>query len=151
MKFSGTISVPAQREQVFDRLNDPQFFASCIEGVEDMKELDPTHFTAILETRIAYIKFRFNVAVELTGVDRPNRLTAKAEGVPLGIVGRMTAQSGAILLEAETGTDVAYEIDVALAGKLGSFGQPVLRSKAKEMEKQFSKNLLAAFASESVT
>ena len=33
---------------------------------------------------------------------------------------------------------MSYEIDAALTGKLGSLGQPVLRSKAKEMERQFA-------------
>jgi len=33
-----------------------------------------------------------------------------------------------------------------LAGKLGSIGQPVLRSKAKDMEKIFATRLRAAFA-----
>jgi len=35
-----------------------------------------------------------------------------------------------------------------LTGKLGSMGQPVLKAKAKEMEKQFSARLAAAFAGE---
>ena len=145
MKFKGIIAIPAPAEAVFDKLNDPQFFASCIEGVSDLQEIDPTHFTATLETRIAYIKFRFNIAVEIVGLDRPSSITAKAEGVPLGVVGRMTAQSVARLRKTEAGTEVSYEIDVALAGKLGSLGQPVLRSKAKEMERQLTKNLLVAF------
>jgi carbon monoxide dehydrogenase subunit G len=42
-------------------------------------------------------------------------------------------------------TKIHYEIETALTGKLGSIGQPVLKAKAKEMEKQFAKNLGAAF------
>jgi uncharacterized protein len=41
---------------------------------------------------------------------------------------------------------VSYEIDAALTGKLGSLGQPVLRAKAKEMERQFAQRMHAAFA-----
>ncbi|MEA2989019.1 MAG: uncharacterized protein QOG83_1730, partial [Alphaproteobacteria bacterium] len=43
-------------------------------------------------------------------------------------------------------TKIAYEVDAALTGKLGSLGQPVLRSKAREMEKLFAARLQAAFA-----
>jgi hypothetical protein len=32
-----------------------------------------------------------------------------------------------------------------LTGKLGSFGQPVLRAKAKEMERQFAARLACRF------
>jgi carbon monoxide dehydrogenase subunit G len=41
---------------------------------------------------------------------------------------------------------VTYSVESTLAGKLGSIGQPVLRSKAKDMEKQFAARLRAAFA-----
>jgi hypothetical protein len=41
---------------------------------------------------------------------------------------------------------VSYEVDAALTGKLGSLGQPVLRAKAKEMERQFALRLRTAFA-----
>lgn len=56
MKFAGEFTVPARREIVYDRLNDAQFFASCVEGVRDLVALDDGRYTAILETRIAYIR-----------------------------------------------------------------------------------------------
>ena len=149
MKFQGEIKVPAPREAVFDKINDPVFFASCIEGVQDMKEIDPRHFTATLETRIAYIKFRFAVSVEITEVDRPNRVVARAEGTPLGMVGRLSSTSIATLTSDGDGTIVSYEIDAALTGKLGSVGQPVMKSKAKEMERQFAKAITDSFAGSS--
>jgi carbon monoxide dehydrogenase subunit G len=146
MKFTGEIRVAAPKPAVFAKLKDARFFASCVEGVGDLHEIDETHYTATLETRIAYIKFKFAVAVELTKIDAPNEVVAKAEGTPMGLVGRLTATSGAVLHDEGGETVVTYEIDVALAGKLGSLGQSVLKSKAREMEKQFAGNLLAAFA-----
>lgn len=84
MKFQGEIQVAAPREAVFDKINDPIFFASCIEGVRDMTEIDPDHYKATLETRIAYIKFKFAVTVDVVDRDRPNRVVARAEGTPMG-------------------------------------------------------------------
>ncbi len=146
MKFSGEFSVPAPREIVFARLNDARFFASCLEGVSDLAEVDATPYTAMLETRIAYIKFKFAISIELAEVAAPSKIVAKAEGAPVGVVGRLTSTATANLAETDGATTVSYEIDVALAGKLGSIGQPVLRSKAKEMERSFVKNLHAAFS-----
>jgi len=145
MKLSGEFAVPARREVVFERLTDAPFFASCIEGTSDLVEVDPTHYTATLETRIAYIKFRFAVAIEMVERTAPERVVAKAEGRPLGIVGRLTATASANLLDAGDQTRVVYDIDVALAGKLGSIGQPVLKAKAKSMETAFVKRLNDAF------
>ena len=62
------------------------------------------------------------------------------------MVGRLTAKSITRLEEAGNETKVTYSVESTLAGKLGSIGQPVLRSKAKDMEKIFATRLRAAFA-----
>lgn len=147
MKLTGEFVIQADRPTVFEKLNDPYFFASCLDGVQELQEVDPTHYTAVLETKIAYMKFKFAVEVEIEGVEPPTRVVAKGEGKPMGVVGRLTSTAVANLEETEEGhTHVTYEIQVSLAGKLGSIGQPVLKSKAKEMEKTFVKNVNAAFA-----
>src|SRR5690242_9025905 len=146
MKVTGEFIVQAPREIVFNALRDARFFASCVEGVHDLNEIDPTHYSATFETRIAYMKFKFNVTVELLRVDPPSEIEAKVEGVPSGVVGRLTARSVLQVLEEGNDTKVRYETESTLAGKLGSIGQPVLRSKAKDMEKQFAKRLQAHFS-----
>lgn len=145
MKISGEITLPAPRQAVFDRLKDAPFFASCVDGVKDLEEIDATHYRAMLETSVAYMKFRFKVSVEVTRMSPPDLIEAKIEGTPLGIVGRMTAASVTRLAEQDGGTRVSYEINATLTGKLGSIGQPVLKAKAKEMEKQFAARLKARF------
>ncbi len=146
MKFSGEIAVDAKRDAVFEKLRDIHFFSSCIDGVRDLEPLDEKRFDAVLETKVAYMTFKFKVTVELTDVRAPELIAAKIEGAPMGLVGRLTATSATRLIEAGDQTTILYEIDTALTGKLGSIGQPVLKSKAKDMEKQFAKNLRAAFA-----
>lgn len=146
MNISGQIIVPAPRDAVFDKLKDAPFFASCVEGVKDLKEIDATHYDAVLETKVAYMKFSFKVTVELTKMSAPDTIEAKIEGTPLGVVGRLTATSRTHLTEADGQTVIAYSIDSTLAGKLGSIGQPVLKAKAKDMEKKFTERLRAVFA-----
>jgi|SRR5689334_4721212 carbon monoxide dehydrogenase subunit G len=146
MNISGQITVPAPRDAVFDKLKDAPFFASCVEGVKDLKEIDATHYDAVLETKVAYMKFSFKVTVELTKMSAPDTIEAKIEGTPLGVVGRLTATSRTHLTEADGQTVIAYSIDSTLAGKLGSIGQPVLKAKAKDMEKKFTERLRAVFA-----
>ena len=145
MKFTGKIDVPAPPQAVFEKLRDAHFFASCVDGVLDLVEIDDRHYTATLETRVAYIKFKFAVTVEIVELDEPVRVVARVEGTPVGMVGRLTATSAANLEEQDGGTAVNYELDVALTGKLGSLGQPVLKSKAKEMERQFASRIQAKF------
>ncbi len=146
MKFAGDILIDAPRDAVYAKVRDARFFASCVEGVQELNEIDPDHYTAVLETKVAYLKFKFNVAVEVVRADAPREIEARIEGTPLGIVGRLTASSLTRLADENGGTKVSYEIEAALTGKLGSLGQPVLRAKAKEMERLFAERMRAAFA-----
>ena len=146
MNLSGEIIVPAPRETVFAALQNAPFFASCVEGVRDLTEIDATHYDAVIETKVAYMKFKFKVSVEVTRITPPDLIEAKVEGTPLGVVGRFTATSVTRLTEENGQTKVSYTMESTLTGKLGSIGQPVLKSKAKDMEKKFAENIRAAFA-----
>src|SRR5437588_11407453 len=150
MKFTGEIVVEAARDAVFAKIRDARFFASCIQGVQEFTEIDADHYTAVLETKVAYLKFKFNVAVAVVRAEPPDEIEAKMEGTPLGIVGRLTANSLTRLTVKDGATNVRYEVAAALTGKLGSPGQPVLRAKAKEMERHFAERMRAAFAREKI-
>ncbi len=146
MIVTGELTLPAPRETVFRVLQNAPFFASCVEGVHDLKEIDATHYDAVLDTKVAYMKFSFKVSVEVTKLTPPERIEARIEGTPLGIVGRFTAVSTTDLIDAGNETLVKYAIDANITGKLGSMGQPVLKSKAKDMEQKFAEKMRAAFA-----
>ncbi len=148
MKFSGELTVKAPRERVYKAVRDARFFASCVEGVQDLQETAPDTYSAVFATKVAYMNFKFKVTVEVVSAEEPRQIVAKVEGTPLGIVGRLTATSRTRLTELGDETKIDYEVDAALTGKLGSLGQPVLRSKAKEMERQFAARLAAAFATQ---
>jgi carbon monoxide dehydrogenase subunit G len=146
MNVSGEFTVNAPRETVFASLRDARSFVRFVDGVRDLKEIDPTHYEATFETKVAYMKFKFAVTVEITRVEEPSAIEARIEGTPLGVVGRLTAKSVTRLEDAGNETKVSYSVESTLAGKLGSIGAPVLRAKAKDMEKEFAKRLSAAFA-----
>ena len=145
MKFSGELTVKAPRAEVYKAVRDARFFASCVEGVSDLIETAPDRYAATFETKVAYMRFKFKVSVEVVRAEEPREIEAKVEGTPLGIVGRLTATAVTRLTEAGDETRIGYDVEAALTGKLGSLGQPVLRSKAKEMERQFASRLAASF------
>lgn len=146
MNITGEIVIAAPREAVFDRIRDPNVFASFIPGVSGLSEIGPDHYSAVFETSVAYMRFKFDVVVEITRAERPNLIEARISGRPLAIVGQLSATSTTTLVEAGPTTTIRYAVEAALSGKLGSIGQPVLRAKARDMELQFSKNLQSQFA-----
>ena len=146
MEFKGEITVAAPRADVYARIRDAEFFVSCIEGVRDLEVVDDTHYTAVMESKVAYIKVSFDVSVEVLRDDAPNLIEAKIEGRPIRLAGRLAATSLTRLAEEDGGTKISYETELSLTGKLGSLGRPALTAKAKEMEKLFADRLAAAFS-----
>ncbi len=146
MKVEGEISVAAPRERVFERLSESEFFASCIDGVSELTRNGGDLYSARFTTRIAFMRFTFKVQVKMTRRDPPSDIEAKVDGNAVGVIGRLAASARTTLSEQDGGTLIRYAVDAALTGKLGSIGEPVLRSKAKEMEKQFAERLRAVFA-----
>src|SRR4029079_3513285 len=104
MNVSGAFTVNAPRNVVFKTLRDPSSFVRFVDGVSDLKEVDPTHYTAMFETKVAYLKFKFNVTVEVRRADAASEIGAKIEGNPLGVVVRLTAKSITRLEDAGTET-----------------------------------------------
>jgi len=79
MNVSGEFTVNAPRDVVFRTLRDPTSFVRFVDGVSELKELDPTHYEANFETKVAYLKFKFNVTVEVTRMEEPSAIEAKIE------------------------------------------------------------------------
>jgi carbon monoxide dehydrogenase subunit G len=75
MKFTGELSVKAPRAAVYDKLRDARFFASCVDGVRDLAEIGPDRYSAVFETKVAYMKFSFKVTV-----DHPRRSAQRDRG-----------------------------------------------------------------------
>lgn len=146
MKITGEFSVEAPRAAVFDTLRDARRFASYLDGVSALEQIAEDRYDAVLETKIGFMTFRFDISVEMVRVAPPDAIEAKIEGTPRGMVGRLTAASIAQLVEEGNATRIRYEFDTTLTGRLGSLGQPVVKAKAREMEKQFITRLRAAFA-----
>ncbi|WP_288940840.1 SRPBCC domain-containing protein [uncultured Roseovarius sp.] len=150
MKFTGEFTVPAGREVVFARLQDHALLAECVDGVQEVEPLDERNYKVKLQTRLAYIRIGFTLDVSITEIEAPAFMKITATGKPLGMVGRLSGDATLTLteLEAEGQTLVSYVLDLAVAGKLGSIGQPVFKSKAKEMESSFVEKFNASLESE---
>ena len=120
MNVSGEFTVNAPRDAVYKALRDASSFVRFVDGVQDLRQIDPTHYEAVFETKVAYLRFKFNVTVEVTRTEEPSEIEAKIEGTPLGMVGRLTAKSITRLEDAGSETKVNYSVESTLADPAGS-------------------------------
>lgn len=147
MQISDSFVVDAPREEVWRFLNDAQSLARCLPGCEDVQAIDDANYQAKIKVQLAFISMAFDVTVRITNMDPPNSLSAEISGKPSNLAGRLKVESRLFLEEAgDQSTRVRYEMDMSMTGRLGSIGQPVFRSKAKEMGSEFAGNVQAALS-----
>jgi len=143
MTMNGEVQLPAPRETVWAKLNDPDVLRTCIPGCESLEKLSDVEFQAIAVTKVGPVKARFKGKVKLSDLDPPNgyRISGEGDG---GVAG--FAKGGAIvaLRVVEGGTLLSYNVEAQIGGKLAQIGQRLVNGVAKKLADQFFEKFGAA-------
>jgi carbon monoxide dehydrogenase subunit G len=144
VKIEGTFKVAAPRSEVWRQITHPGLMASCIPGCESIETLSPTRYGARMAVGIGPIKATFNLVVEVTKEEPPERVYCTTRGEEGSRASMVSAESMVALtaLDAAT-TQVDYSSEVSMSGRLGKFGLGVMKKKAAAMGDEF----VAAFRS----
>jgi carbon monoxide dehydrogenase subunit G len=135
VKLSGTATLSAKREQVWELLNDPNRLAKCLPGAERLEPEGPDRYRVAMKFGLAAFSGNFQGSVELSDKQPPESLKMRVEG--RGAPGFMKGQ-GAISLRAKGAeTEVKYEGEAQVGGVMASVGQRMIEAAAKKMLAQF--------------
>ena len=80
MEMNGERRIPAPRQLVWERLNDPEILKQCIPGCETIEKVSDTEFTAKVTAKVGPVKASFSGKVTLTDLDPPAGYTITGEG-----------------------------------------------------------------------
>ena len=142
MIMTGEVQLPAAREVVFAKLNDPEILKACIPGCETLNMTSPTEFQAVAISKIGPVKARFEGSVHLTDLDPPNGYKISGEGDG-GVAGFAKGGASVTLTEKDGGTLLTYNVEAQIGGKLAQLGQRLVNGAAKKMADNFFKNFAA--------
>jgi carbon monoxide dehydrogenase subunit G len=148
--FSQECVVPVERERLWSFLMDVPRVARCVPGVEHVEALDDHSYTGRLGVRIGPIRLSLDGTVAVEEQDPAAwraRMRADAHDRRLG--GGIRARLSLTLTPADDGTRLHIETDLAVLGKIGEFGQPVIKKKADALLEDFARNLKSALAATS--
>jgi uncharacterized protein len=141
MRIGSTLTIPADPGRVFERFLDPETMRACIPGCMELERLDDKHYRGLLVNEIAHVRFSAAFAAEITEIDSPRLVRAVLTGEDRKLASSLrvnaTLQVEPEDLEAAE-SKVSYEMDIALWGKLGRLGEPIVRRRSVEVERQFS-------------
>ncbi|MEM7016052.1 MAG: carbon monoxide dehydrogenase subunit G [Pseudomonadota bacterium] len=139
MDMKGEYRIPAPRMQVWEALNDPEVLKRCIPGCEEMEKKSDTEMSTTLSAKVGPVKARFQGTIELSNVDPGNSYTMVGEGKG-GVAGFAKATVNVNLSDVESDTQLAYDVDATVGGKLAQVGARLIDGTAKKMADEFFSN-----------
>jgi len=136
MTMTGEVQLPASREVVWAKLNDPEVLKSCIPGCEELNVIGENQFEAVAKMKVGPVSARFKGKVTLTDLDPPNgyKITGEGEG---GVAGFAKGGASVALAEKDGGTLLSYNVEAQIGGKLAQLGQRLINGSAKKLADEF--------------
>jgi carbon monoxide dehydrogenase subunit G len=143
MKFNQRAVIPVGRELLWDFLMDVPKVAQSLPGVESVSQLDETTYQGTLKVRVGPISLNLQGKIILEERDRERwRAALRAEANDRRAAGAVKGKTIMELKEiSPKETELLVETDVNILGKIGEFGQPIIRKKADQMLQQFIENI----------
>jgi carbon monoxide dehydrogenase subunit G len=137
------VTIPAPPEKVWDFMMDVPAVSTCVPGVEEVTQVSVDVYKGILGVKVGPVGVRLEGQVTLVEQDRENwQARMDVEATDRRIRGAVNAKAWMKLTPREDGqTDVAIHTDASIFGKLGQFGQAVLRKKADQIMAEFAANM----------
>jgi carbon monoxide dehydrogenase subunit G len=142
MLIEGKFTLKAAVQNLWNFLLEPGTLASCIPGAEKVEAIDDKTYECIVKQSVGPISARFKFTVVLTELDPPKYVKAVGRGEAIGKMGTFTCDVIVNLAEIQEGeVEVSYQTNVNIVGRLATFGERIMRAKAKSVGEQFTKNL----------
>ena len=143
MKFSQSAQIPVAREPLWEFLMDVPKVAQSLPGVESVSKLDDTTYDGALKVRVGPIALNLLGKIIVEERDKENwRATLRAEANDRRAAGAIKGKTTMMLKALDSNqTELVVETDVNILGKIGEFGQPIIRKKADSMLKEFVENI----------
>lgn len=143
MRFENQARVQAGLETLWDFMMDIAKVSTCIPGVDQVRAVDPDRYVGMMRVRVGPVALRFEGEMTITERDRSNwRAAMTAGGADRQTAGAVRATMAMELRQVSaTETDLVVVTDASVFGKLGEFGQPVMRKKADTIMKEFALNV----------
>lgn len=143
MELSGSRIIAAPRDVVWAHLNNAETLKACIPGCEDLTGSPEDGFEAVVKQKVGPVKATFKGAVTLSDVTPPESYRISGEGKG-GVAGFAKGAANVRLIEVAEGTELAYEVDAKVGGKLAQLGSRIVGGFARKMADAFFENFQAA-------
>lgn len=139
MLIEETFAVNAPIQKLWDSLLDPEIVSPCIPGCEKVESLNDKEYDTIIKAKVGFIAVRFKIRTVIEEIVPLRLIRTVGEGHELRKLGHFKQKTRINFNEiSENETEISYQSDVSIVGKLATFGDRILKAKAKEVGKEFA-------------
>ncbi len=128
-------------QEVWTLLQDIPRVSECLPGVEALEEADPDVYRGRLKVKIGPLAAGFGGQVTIVEREPRRLIVAQIEAEDRSSASFVRATFTSRLTSVEAGTQIEYEMDMALRGRLAQFGSAVVGATAKKLTSQFARCL----------
>ncbi len=148
MLIADTFTVEAPIETVWSFFFDLDRMRQSVPGVESIDRLDDRTYRGRIRVKVGAISASFGGLATITELEPPTRMTAQLQGEDKTVASFVQGTFRSSLRPVEAGTEVSYQMDVNLRGRLAQFGTAVVNATAKKMTAEFTGRLRTMLADE---
>ena len=142
MEMSGTRVIAADRETVWKALNSAEVLAACIPGCTELTGDAEDGFDAVVTQKVGPVKATFKGSVTLSDIVQPESYRISGEGKG-GVAGFAKGGASVRLNEVPDGTELIYDVDAKVGGKIAQLGNRIINGFATKMANAFFDNFQA--------
>jgi uncharacterized protein len=150
VRFAHSVSVPADRDAVWTFVTDIARVAPCVPGVESVARVEAPggeRYHGVMRVSLGPVRLALEGDVRLARRDDASGeadLHVTAADAQAG--GSVEADVRLRAVAEDGGTRLHIETDARVMGRIGEFGQPIIKRKADQTMAQFAENLTRVLA-----
>ena len=140
MKMTDTRQIAATPDAVYAALLETEVLKACVPGAQEVTGSPQDGFEATVVQKVGPVKATFKGQVNLSDMVPGEAITITGEGKG-GAAGFAKGGAKVTLTAAGDGTELAYDVEAKVGGKLAQLGSRIIDGFAKKMADQFFNNL----------
>ena len=141
MRIDGTKILALPRDEVWRALNDTAFLARTVPGCSKAEETSPGELTMALTSAVGPIRVNFDARLRRLEVKAPETYVLEGGG-SAGVAGSATGRVRVNLQEVPGGTQLHYEAQTDITGRIAQLGARLIDSTARKFAEEFFANVV---------
>jgi len=147
MKFDQRCTIPVSRAELWLFLSNLPAVAACVPGYEEITDLGNEQYSGRLRVKIGPIQLRLAGTMTVMERDAENfRIVAKVQAKEQRVGGGIDVLADMLLTElTQDATEIVIQAETRILGKLGEFGESLIRKQTDTVIATFAKNVTTQF------